>query len=209
MISLFVSAFLLGMAFNAAPGAVFAETVRRGSTGGFRHALEVQIGSLLGDATWALLGLAGIGLIAQTTWLRLPVGIAGTSYLIWLAWQAWQSRDVTRVDLVSGSISTAGSPLRSGALISLTNPQNFAYWGAVGGALVSSGVNDPQPADYATFFAGFMTSSLIWCFFFAAVVGRAFQSRSRWTHFANELCAIAFLSLAVLSLYNLIQNLLR
>jgi chemosensory pili system protein ChpE/L-lysine exporter family protein LysE/ArgO len=207
MISLFVSAFLLGMAFNAAPGAVFAETIRRGSTGGFRHALEVQIGSLLGDATWALLGLSGVGLIVQADWLRWPVGITGTGYLIWLAWQAWQSRNVTRVDLVSGGASTAGSPLRSGAMISLTNPQNFAYWGAVGGALVASGVPDPEAADYAIFFAGFMASSIIWCFFFAAVVGRAFQSQSRWTHFANELCAIAFLFLAGLSLYNLTKNL--
>lgn len=207
MITLFVTAFLLGMAFNAAPGAVFAETIRRGSVGGFRHALAVQVGSLLGDATWALLGLAGIGLVLQTTWLRWPVGIAGTSYLFWLGWQAWQSRDATRADLVSGSTSTAGSPLGSGAMISLTNPQNFAYWGAVGGALVSSGVNDPQTADYAIFFAGFMASSVIWCFFFAAVVGRAFQGRSRWTHYANELCALAFFSLAVLSLYNLMQTL--
>lgn len=207
MLSLFVSAFLLGMAFNAAPGAVFAETVRRGSTGGFRHALAVQIGSLLGDAIWALLGLAGIGLMLQSDWLRWPVGIAGTSYLIWLAWQAWQSRDTMRVDVASGSIGTIGSPLGAGALISLTNPQNFAYWGAIGGALVSSGVNDPVPADYAIFFLGFMASSVTWCFFFAAVVGRAFRSQSRWTHFANELCALAFLSLASLSLYNLVQSL--
>lgn len=204
MISVFVSAFVLGMVFNASPGAVFAETVRRGSAGGFRHALAVQVGSLLGDATWALLGLAGIGLMLQTNWLRWPVGIAGAGYLTWLAWQAWQSRDAMRDSFASGSTSMPGSPLGSGALISLTNPQNVVYWAAIGGALVSAGVSKPEPADYAIFFAGFMVSSVIWCFLFAAVVGRAFQNRSRWTHFVNELCAIVFLSLAALSVYNLL-----
>jgi chemosensory pili system protein ChpE/L-lysine exporter family protein LysE/ArgO len=205
MISLFVSAFLLGVVFNATPGAVFAETVRRGSSGGYPHALAVQLGSLLGDATWALLGLIGVGLMLRTNWLRFPVGIVGSAYLTWLAWQAWQSSRRRGDDLTPGVTSAAGSPLRSGALISLTNPQNVVYWAAIGGALVSAGVAEPRPADYAIFFTGFMASSVIWCFFFAAVVGRAFNSQARWTHFANELCALAFLLLAALSIYNLVQ----
>jgi chemosensory pili system protein ChpE len=49
--SLLIAAFLLGLVFNAAPGAVFAETVRRGATGGFRAALALQVGSLVGDAS--------------------------------------------------------------------------------------------------------------------------------------------------------------
>lgn len=205
MSGLFVSAFILGMVFNATPGAVFAETLRRGSSGGFRHALAVQVGSLLGDATWALLGLIGIGLMLRTDWLRWPVGIAGSAYLIWLAWQAWQSRNIWRDDLPPSTTATTGSPLGSGAVISLTNPQNVAYWAAIGGALVSAGITEPQPTDYVIFFAGFMASSVIWCFFFAAVVGRAFRSQARWTHYANELCAIAFLSLAALTVYNLMH----
>lgn len=65
MIALFISAFLLGLIFNATPGAVFAETVRQGVHGGFRPALAVQVGSLVGDALWAMLGLMGIGLLLQ------------------------------------------------------------------------------------------------------------------------------------------------
>ncbi len=60
VLSLFGMAFLLGLIFNAAPGAVFAETIRRGVDGGYQPALAVQIGSLAGDAAWAILGLAGI-----------------------------------------------------------------------------------------------------------------------------------------------------
>ena len=72
MLMLFASAFVLGLVFNAAPGAVFAETVRQGVRGGYRPALAVQLGSLVGDASWALLGLAGIGLVKQVDTLRWP-----------------------------------------------------------------------------------------------------------------------------------------
>jgi len=82
MTALFISAFLLGLVFNAAPGAVFAETVRQGARGGFSHAFAVQIGSLVGDAIWAVLGLVGVGLLLQLEVLRLPVGIAGAAYLL-------------------------------------------------------------------------------------------------------------------------------
>jgi len=65
MLTLFAAAFLLGLVFNAAPGPVFAETVRRSLRGGFRPALAVQIGSLVFYALLALLGLAGVGLLLQ------------------------------------------------------------------------------------------------------------------------------------------------
>ena len=91
MLNVLAAAFGLGLVFNAAPGPVFAETVRRGVGGGFRPALAVQIGSLTGDAVWAVLGLAGVGLLLQLHAVRYPVGIAGAIYLIWLAWESWRA----------------------------------------------------------------------------------------------------------------------
>ena len=63
MTTLFAAAFLLGLVFNAAPGAVFAETVRQGMRGGFRPALAVQVGSLVGDA--ALTAKVGVSCCAR------------------------------------------------------------------------------------------------------------------------------------------------
>ncbi len=57
MLAIFLAALLFGFAFNVSPGAVFSETLRRGLTGGFRPALLVQLGSLIGDAVWACSGL--------------------------------------------------------------------------------------------------------------------------------------------------------
>ncbi len=49
MLELFIAAARLGLLFNATPGAIFAESLRRGLKGGYREALDVQIGSLVGD----------------------------------------------------------------------------------------------------------------------------------------------------------------
>ena len=60
MLAIFLAAMLFGLAFCASPGAVFSETLRRGLTGGFRSALLVQLGSQIGEAVWALIGLTGL-----------------------------------------------------------------------------------------------------------------------------------------------------
>lgn len=203
MLTLLASAFLLGLVFNAAPGAVFAETVRQGVRGGFRPALAVQLGSLTGDALWAVLGLLGVGLVLKLEWLQWPIGLAGAAYLLWLAVDAW--RQAGREFTVSGE---AGAPrrraLRAGVTLSVTNPQNLAYWAAVGSAMGAVGVADPTARDYALFFCGFMASSLVWAFFCAYAVGALFARAGQgWARLTYRLCAAAFLALALGSIRDL------
>ena len=59
MIELFFSAMALGFLFNAAPGAIFTESLSLGLKGGCKSALYVQFGSLVGDLIWAVIGLVG------------------------------------------------------------------------------------------------------------------------------------------------------
>jgi chemosensory pili system protein ChpE len=206
VLTLFASAFVLGLIFNAAPGAVFAETVRQGVRGGFRSALMVQFGSLVGDALWAVLGLVGIGLLLQMEGMRWPVGLAGVAYLLWLAWGSWKEASQEFSIATQSNAAAQNKALRSGMLLSITNPQNIAYWAAMGSALSAVGVAQPQPADYGIFFAGFMASSLIWCFVCAALVDRLFRkTRQRWVKITYRLCAIAFLVIALSSLRDLVK----
>ena len=208
MLTLTFSAFGLGLVFNAAPGPLFAETVRRGVRGGFRPALAVQLGSLAGDALWAVLGLAGVGLLARMEALRAPIGAAGILYLLWLAWDAWRAstRDFT-VDTAADPARTSThhrQALRSGVLLSVTNPQNIAYWAAIGSAVGALGVDDPAFVDYAAFFTGFMLASLVWAFLCAAIVDRVLGGASqRWAQITYRACAVAFLALALASLREL------
>lgn len=88
MSMVFISAFLFGVAFCLSPGAVLAETLRRGLLHGFRPALMVQVGSLAGDALWALLGLAGLTLLLAQDAVRVPLTLACAVYLAWLGWRS-------------------------------------------------------------------------------------------------------------------------
>ena len=199
VLSLFNMAFLLGLIFNAAPGAVFAETIRRGVDGGYRQALAVQIGSLTGDAAWAILGLAGIGLLLQAEMLLVPVGIGGAAYLGWLAFDSWRESltPPSASETAIGSVGATGTALRSGAILALSNPQNVAYWASLGSAFGALGVSEPDRVDYAVFFAGFMTSSVLWCFVCAGAVSWLFGGRGElWRIWTYRLCAVAFAWLA-------------
>jgi chemosensory pili system protein ChpE/L-lysine exporter family protein LysE/ArgO len=209
MLGTFAAAFGLGLVFNAAPGPVFAATLRYGVRGGFRPALLVQLGSLAGDAAWAALGLGGVGLLAQSDALRAPIGVIGALYLSWLGWDAWRASRQQLADepaVAAGRTGTGNTlePVRTGVLLSLTNPQNVGYWAALGTALGAVGVAAPAAADYAVFFAGFMTSSLVWSLVFAAIVDRVLGRASiGWTRMTYRLCAIVFLALALASLRQL------
>jgi chemosensory pili system protein ChpE len=205
MLTLFAAAVVLGFVFNAAPGAVFAETVRQGVRGGFRPAFAVQVGSLVGDALWAVLGLAGVGLLVQSAALRTPIGIAGVVYLLWLAWDAWRAADQEFSVQPDGRVPAQRRALRTGVVLSVTNPQNVAYWAALGSAMGAVGVHEPSPTQYGVFFAGFMTSSVLWCFICAALVDRVFRSVGQhWARLTYRACAIAFLALALSSLRELV-----
>ncbi len=221
MLALFFSALVLGFVFNAAPGAVFTETIRQGLRGGYRGAFLVQVGSLTGDALWAVLGLVGVGLLVQTEGLRTPVALAGAAYLLWLAYDAARA-STTQVRppaalnpaQVPAPTTEARGPagpetmpeverqaLRAGVLLSITNPHNVAYWAALGSAMGAAGVSNPGWTDYAIFFTGFMVSSIVWCFICAALVARFFAgANDTWARWTYRACALAFVMLALSSL---------
>src|SRR5579883_1692396 len=57
---LLATAIGLGMTYNAAPGAVNTEALRRGLSRGARSALLVQLGALIGDSMWAALAWSAL-----------------------------------------------------------------------------------------------------------------------------------------------------
>ena len=206
MIQILSAAFVLGLIFNAAPGAIFAETIRRSMSGGFREALILQLGSLTGDALWAILGLLGIGVLLQSPSLQFPIAIAGSAYLGYLAWDSWKAANAPpEASRISGGGMSAA---RAGVILSTTNPQNIAYWAALGSAFGAIGIPDPKATDFALFFAGFMLSSILWCFFCAAIVNKMFGSAgARWKIWTYRLCALAFFYLACGTLYGAVKAL--
>ena len=200
----FIQAFILGLLFNAAPGVVFTGTIKRGISGGFFPALYVQIGSLAGDALWAILGLLGIGILLNIDILKYPLSIIGIIYLIYLAYDSFISSNI-KYEKIVVSKSIKNNALKSGIFLSITNPQNIAYWAALGSSFGALGIAEPQTSHYFIFFFGFISSSILWCFVCALAVEKIFKyTNSVIKKYIFRICTIVFLYLAVGTFFNLI-----
>lgn len=205
--TLFFSSFILALAFCAPPGVITAETVRRGAARGFIPALFVQLGSLVGDTTWALIALTGLAFLVQNNLAKILLSLVGMLLMLKLAWAAIQdAREVKELD-INPSHSHRGD-FTNGAFLSLGNPMNIVFWTGLGTTAFSSISGRPQPTDFAVFFGGFLSGAVLWCFVMAALVawGRKFVTPTffRWVNFA---CGIALGFFAIQLGLKLLQNL--
>ncbi len=158
----------MGLAFAAPPGVVTAETLRRGVRGGFGHALSVQLGSLIGDASYAFMAFLGLATLVQGRFAQEVVGAIGALFLLYLAWQSFRTGSLETA--VAGQTGGYREAFVSGMLLSLTNPWAIAFWVSFGGSLLAVGVQ--SAADLPMLFASFMLGSLLWSFVLAGLVER-------------------------------------
>lgn len=205
--SLFISSFILSIAFCAPPGVITAETVRRGAARGFIPALFVQLGSLVGDTTWAIIALTGLAFVVQNNVAKIVLSLVGILLMLKLAWDAIKDARQGKELEAKANTSHRGD-FTNGAFLSLGNPMNIVFWTGLGTTVFASISGRPQPADFAVFFAGFLGGAVLWCFVMAGLVawGRKFVTPTffRWVNFA---CGLALGFFALQLGLNLLQNL--
>ncbi len=180
MFNLIALGLLMGVTFAVPPGVVSAETLRRGVARGFRDALGVQLGSLIGDATYALLALGGLAFIVQQPITEGVLGILGSGYLLYIAVNGLKQYWVRANGATAPVADSQASAFRTGAMLSLTNPWAVGYWLALGSTLASAGVTASQ-SDAAVFFASFFAVCVAYAFAAALLAGftrRVFSASS-------------------------------
>lgn len=198
MVTIFFYALVFGFVFCLSPGAVLAETLRRGLLHGFTSALLVQIGSLVGDAAWAVIGLTGIALLIEHEAVRVPLTIVCAVYLAWLGVRSLI--DAWHLPADSGPAHSGRNALAVGAAMSLANPKNIVYWGALGSALSGIVGATPSAGQTLMFFAGFMLASVLSCFLIAALVHLLRKNASPlWQRVSYGACGLVLIYLAVLA----------
>jgi len=197
MNALLVSSFILAISFCAPPGIISAETIRRGSARGFIPALYVQLGSLVGDITWAIIALTGLSFLIQNQIAKTILSLIGIILMFKLAWNAFKDARSGRELDISESVSVYGD-FASGAFLSLGNPLNIVFWTGLGTSVFASITGKPQPIHLVIFFAGFMAGAILWCFFMASLVawGKQWMTVTffRWV---NLTCTAALVYFAV------------
>jgi chemosensory pili system protein ChpE len=164
-------AFALGISFAAPPGIVTAEAIRRGLAGGFWQAALVGLGSLIGDALYAVLALLGLAGLFQFPVAQRIIAVAGTAVLLYLAWSALRSGG----EMPKASASSSKGAFTAGALLSITNPFAITFWLGFGGLLLSEGVENPSRL-MAPLLTVFLGASGLWVFILAGLIaaGRRF-----------------------------------
>lgn len=178
MLSLVIFGVLMGIAFAAPPGVVMAETFRCGVSRGFPAALGVQLGSLIGDATWCLLALAGVAVLVQNPLTQRVLGIVSVLFLMYLAISGILSelraraRSATDSPVQPGSCDPPkhASAFVTGMLLSLTNPWAIGFWLSLGGTLASYGAME-SGNSMALFFLSFFGTCLLFAFGMALLIG--------------------------------------
>jgi threonine/homoserine/homoserine lactone efflux protein len=205
--SLAISSFILGIVFCAPPGIITAETIRRGFSRGFRPALLVQFGSLVGDSTWSLIALTGLAFLVQNNTARILLSVLGMGIMVRLAWAALKAARTASEAQALKPASDYGD-FATGALLSLSNPFNIVFWTGIGTTAFSSIPDGPQLSHFIIFFTAFMTGAFLWCFFMAGLVawGRRFVTAGffRWV---NLVCGLALAFFALQLGWQLVQKL--
>jgi threonine/homoserine/homoserine lactone efflux protein len=118
---------MLVLAASPGPG-VFA-TVARAIASGFRPALAVICGIVLGDILFLMLAVFGLSMIAQALGdLFFVVKICGGAYLIFLGIKIWM-REPELASTENGRSSGSGwGNFVSGLIITLSNPKVILFY---------------------------------------------------------------------------------
>jgi chemosensory pili system protein ChpE len=188
---IFVTAFVPEIVFCAIPGAITAESLRRGIGRGFRPALMVQIGSIVGDTAWAVIALVGLAFIVDNSIVRLGLGLAGCAFLLYLAYDAFtEARHGGMPEMRPGQ---ERGDFMTGAILSLGNPFQMAFWLGIGASTIATIVPNPQAIHYVVFMLGFELAAVLWCFAFAYAVAYGRKYVTARTFQAIEIICCVFL----------------
>jgi threonine/homoserine/homoserine lactone efflux protein len=198
--------FGLGIAFAAPPGIVTAETIRRGLIGGFWSALAVGVGSLIGDAVYAVLALGGLATLTQRPGTQLAIGLAGGVILFILAWSAWRAKlPEANQTLAAGERRSA---FLSGAALSLTNPWALAFWIGFGGVLLTAGIQNPT-REMSLFLIAFLSGAMLWGVVLAGLIalGRQFVNPLLF-RVVSVVSALIFVGTGLYTCWQVIRNMM-
>ena len=167
--------------------------MRRGLSGGFRVALALQVGALVGELAYAVMAFMGLSILVMQPVLHVLLGMIGTGVLIYLGWSAvrdgWhggapalplQGRDGS---LRAGCRPDLAGSFAIGAVISLANPFAVVFWLSMGGAVLNE-----THRNGAVFLGSFFLSLLVWAFGLPFLIG---AGRSAFGHLVFAKVSVA------------------
>ena len=133
----------------AIPGPGVTALVARALGSGFRSALFMSLGLVLGDLTYLTAVVLGLAVVARTFGaVFLAVKWLGVAYLAWLGWQFWTSgMTAAAVEARKGRDGFVASFV-AGYAVTIGNPKTMVFYLALTPTLVD--LRTITASDYAT-----------------------------------------------------------
>lgn len=119
--------------FGASPGPGIFAVVARALSAGFRPALALSAGLILGDLIWLAAAASGLAVVAQALGeFFIVLKIAGGLYLAWMGVKAWRARPLPLADEASPpAAQSLPATLAGGVAVTLSNPKAILFYLAI------------------------------------------------------------------------------
>lgn len=119
------------------PGPNFAIVTSAAVTVSRRSAVLTSAGLAAASATWALLAVAGLGiLVARFDWASASIKCLGATYLIWLGIKMIRSARQPMSMTMVPTGADGWAAVRKGYFVSMTNPKAVAFYGSIFAVMV-------------------------------------------------------------------------
>lgn len=136
----------------AIPGPGVVALIARALGSGFRSAIFMAFGLVLGDLVYLTAVVLGLALVAQTFGTAfLVIKWVGVAYLAWMAWNFWRTgitAEKVDADRTRGGIWTS---VLSGLLVTLGNPKVMVFYLAITPTIID--IASITPSDYGVLIA--------------------------------------------------------
>lgn len=153
----------LAFAYCLPPGAVTAAALRQGARFGWSGAFGIELGSVIGDAAYGVLAIAGLLAALRLPWARTVLGVLGLLLLAYLGYQGLaEARRPVAPAANSGDRRSFWSAFGLGAGLSLANPMAIPFWLSFGGAAVALAGPHRTVGSLWMLFASFASGCMLW-----------------------------------------------
>jgi threonine/homoserine/homoserine lactone efflux protein len=191
-LALFAQSLLIGLSIAAPVGPIGLLVIQRTLRHGTAVGLATGLGAAAADALYGAVGAFGVSWVIDTlSSARLPLGLGGGLFLLWLAWRIWHAPPAHRV-ASAGATQGLAQNFAGTFVLTLSNPSTIFSFIAVFGTL---GARLVVPAPW-TMVAGVLLGSALWWLMLSAVVGRLrsrFDQRAQtWVNRVSALLLAGF-----------------
>lgn len=184
-ITLFTTAFLVGLSGAMMPGPMLTVTISETPRGGFWVGPKIVLGHMIVELLLVVCLAGGLSYYIQQPMITGGIGLIGGLVLLWFGWGIYTSAIKQKMSLnfseTGISQETAKqhtvNPFMSGIILSLSNPYWSLWWATVGVSYVVIAMN-LGAAGLFMFFTGHILADLAWFSFISLIIntGRDFIS---------------------------------